>query len=308
MHMETPPASGTVSAEIPEPREGRKKVKELEVMVSDVVRETPDTTTLILFTGNDRLTYEAGHFLSIDPHQFDGLSRWIDFLEDLKAKKEPPRAYSLYSAPHEKYLAITIKEERYVSGQTKYPPLLSPLLVHRLQRGARMTVIGFAGPYVLPKDIESRTDHLVHVCAGSGSVPNLSILKHALATGMKLKHTFVYSNKTWDDVIYRDELARIEREHPDKVKVVHCITRDPDASRRAPNVFPSRITPEILKQAVPDWSAVEVFSCGPAITKYEKAAAKEKGVDPAPRFMESVLKSLAEVGCPKERIHKESYG
>lgn len=307
MEMETNRIA-PVSAEIPEPREGRKKVKELEVMVSDVIRETHDTTTLLLFTGNDRLTYEAGHFLSIDPHQFQGLSRWIDFLEDLKGKKEPPRAYSLYSAPHEKYLAITIKEERYVSGQTKYPPLLSPLLVHRLQRGARMTVIGFAGPYVLPKDIEAKTDHLVHVCAGSGSVPNLSILKHALETGMKLKHTFVYSNKTWDDVIYRDELARIERENPDKVKVVHCITREPEAARRGPNVFASRITPAILKQVVPDWSSVEVFTCGPAVTKYDKAAAKEKGVEPAPRFMESVLQSLAEVGVPKPKIHKESYG
>ena len=304
MSMTTP----DVSAEVPEPREGRKKVKELEVMVSDVIRETHDTTTLVLFTGNDRLLYEAGHFLSIDPHQFDGLQRWIDFLEDLKGRREVPRAYSLYSAPHEKYLAITIKEERYVSGQTKYPPLLSPLLVHRLSRGMRMTVIGFAGPYVLPKDIEARTDHLVHICAGSGSVPNLSILKHALATNMKLSHTFIYSNKTWDDIIYRDELARIERANPDQVKVIHFVTREPDAAKYGPNVHPGRITPAMLKKVVPDWSKVEIFTCGPAITKYDKLAAKEKGVEPAPRFLESVLASLAEIGVPKDKIHKESYG
>lgn len=298
----------TVSQEIPEPREGRKKVKELEVMVSEVVKETRDTTTLYLFTGNDRLQYSAGHFVSIDPHQFDFLSRWIEFMEDLKGRREVPRAYSLYSAPHEKYLAITVKEERYVRGQTKYPPLLSPVLVHRVGRGMRMTVIGFAGPYILPPDIESRTDHLVHVCAGSGSVPNLSILKHALATDMKLKHTFIYSNKTWDDIIYRDELARLERLHPQKLKVVHCVTRDPEATTRGPNVFASRVTPELLKKVVPDWSAVEVFSCGPAITKYEKAIAKEKGVEPAPRFMEAAVAALLEVGLPKERLHKESYG
>src|SRR5687767_12171291 len=105
--MEEP--GSQVSSEIPEPREGRKKVKELEVMVSDVVKETHDTTTLYLFTGNDRLEYRAGHFLSIDPHQFSFLERWVDFLEDLKGRREVPRAYSLYSAPHEKHLAITIK-------------------------------------------------------------------------------------------------------------------------------------------------------------------------------------------------------
>src|SRR5215475_13956623 len=171
-----------------------RRIKELEVMVADVVIETPDTTTLVLFTGNDRLDYSAGHFLTIDPHQFEALERFIAFLEDLKGKKEPPRAYSMSSAPHERYLAVTVKEERYVSGLTKYPPLLSPLLVQQTVRGARMMITGFTGPYTLTKRILAERDHLVHICAGSGSVPNFSILKHALEAYPKLKHTFVYSN------------------------------------------------------------------------------------------------------------------
>src|SRR5438128_5292657 len=158
-----------------------RRIKELEVMVADVIVEAPDTTTLVLFTGNDRLEYSAGHFLTIDPHQFEALERFTAFLEDLKGKREPPRAYSMSSSPHERYLAVTVKEERYVSGSTKYPPLLSPLLVKRIPRGTRLVVTGFTGPYTLPEDIESRTDHLVHVCAGSGSVPNYAILKYALA-------------------------------------------------------------------------------------------------------------------------------
>ena len=43
------------------------RIKELEKMVADVIVETPDTTTRVLFTGNDRLEYRAGHFLTIDP-------------------------------------------------------------------------------------------------------------------------------------------------------------------------------------------------------------------------------------------------
>src|SRR5438045_5651703 len=104
-----------------------RRIKELEVMVADVIVEAPDTTTLVLFTGNDRLDYKAGHFLTIDPHQFQALERFTAYLEDHKGKKEPPRAYSMASSPDERYLAITIKEERYVSMKTKYPPLLSPL-------------------------------------------------------------------------------------------------------------------------------------------------------------------------------------
>src|SRR5215510_3481770 len=143
---------------------GSRRIKQMEVMVAS---ETPDTATLVFFTGNDRLEYSAGHFLTIDPHQFEALERFTAFLEDLKGKREPPRAYSMSSAPHEKYLAVTVKEERYQSGVTQFPPLLSPLLVKRTVRGMRLTVTGFTGPYTLPDNIEAQTDHIVHICAGS---------------------------------------------------------------------------------------------------------------------------------------------
>src|SRR5437667_3828587 len=182
-------------------------------MVADVIVEAPDTTTLVLFTGNDRLEYSAGHFLTIDPHQFEALERFTAFLEDLKGRREPPRAYSMSSAPHERYLAVTVKEERYVSGMTKFPPLLSPMLVKRTTRGMRLVVTGFTGPYTLPPDISARTNHIVHICAGSGSVPNFSMLQFALAHYSTLRHTFIYSNKTLDDVIFRDDLARLDSQH-----------------------------------------------------------------------------------------------
>ncbi len=287
------------------PEPSRKKTKQLEVMVAETVRETPDTTTLVLFTGNDHLEYRPGHFLTIDPHQFHALERFTAFLEDQKGKKEPPRAYSLASAPHEKYLAITVKEETYTSGVTKYPPLLSPILTHRIRIGARMEVTGFTGPYVLPEDIEDRTDHIVHVCAGSGSVPNLSIVKHALHEGLKPKHTFMYTNKTWEDVIFRDELEALAHDFPDKLKIVHSLTREQGELNGATK---GRINLELLKKHVPDASTAEFFVCGPAATRWEKQRAKQSG-EPAPvRFMESALGLLEELGVEKKRVHKESYG
>src|SRR3979409_543859 len=136
----------------------------MEVMVAESVQETADTATLVFFTGNDRLDYKAGHFLTIDPHQFEALERFIAFLEDLKGKREPPRAYSMSSAPHEHYLAVTVKEERYISGTTKFPPLLSPLLTKRTTRGMRLVVTGFTGPYTLPSAIGSRArGHPPHI-------------------------------------------------------------------------------------------------------------------------------------------------
>jgi 3-ketosteroid 9alpha-monooxygenase subunit B len=282
-----------------------RRIKELEVMVADVIVETPDTSTLVLFTGNDRLDYKAGHFLTIDPHQFEALDRFTAFLEFLKGKTEPPRAYSMCSAPHERYLAVTVKEERFVPKVTKYPPLLSPLLVKRTVRGMRLVVTGFTGPYTLPPDITSRTDHIVHICAGSGSVPNLSILKFALEHHPTLRHIFIYSNKTWDDVIFRDTLTELAARHPGRLRVVHTLTREEKVGRAMRS---GRVDQTLLREMIPDPSAPIVYLCGPGISKFDREAAKEAGTAPQPRFIESVLDNLRAIGVPDERIKRESYG
>jgi ferredoxin-NADP reductase len=285
-----------------------RRIKELEVMVADVVVETADTSTLVLFTGNDRLEYRAGHFLTIDPHQFEALERFTSFLEDLKGRREPPRAYSMCSAPHERYLAVTVKEEQYVSGSTKYPPLLSPMLVKRTVRGMRLVVTGFTGPYTLPADIASQTDHIVHVCAGSGSVPNLSMLKFALVHHPTLRHTFVYSNKTWHDIIFRDALAGLQAAHPDRLTVIHTLTREPNPGLFGPTVRRGRITGDLLREVVPDLASCVLYVCGPGISKWDREAARERGGEPQPRFLESVLHDLQKLGVPNARIKRESYG
>ena len=43
------------------PAETSRRIKQLEVMVADVIVEAPDTTTLVLFTGNDRLEIGRAH-------------------------------------------------------------------------------------------------------------------------------------------------------------------------------------------------------------------------------------------------------
>jgi ferredoxin-NADP reductase len=290
------------------PAAGKRRIKQLEVMVADVIVETPDTATLVLFTGNDRLEYSAGHFLTIDPHQFEALERFTAFLEDLKGQREPARAYSMCSAPHERYLAVTVKEERYLSGMTKFPPLLSPMLVKRTVKGMRLVVTGFTGPYTLPADVERETDHIVHVCAGSGSVPNFSMLKFALEHHPKLRHTFVYSNKTWSDVIFREALTTLAAQHPDRLKVIHTLTREPDKSIVGSNVRAGRVDLTLLREAIPSPTEPLVYVCGPGISKWDVAQAEANGTKPTARFLETVLGELKTLGVPNARIKREFYG
>jgi 3-ketosteroid 9alpha-monooxygenase subunit B len=238
-------------------------VRTRHVTVAAVVSETPDAATLV-YDAPDEPDYRGGQYLTIDPHQFPTLLRFVQLMELLKKRKEPARAYSMASAPHEP-LAITIK-------------------------------------------IESRTDHIVHVCAGSGSVPNWSILKSALRERTRLRHTFLYSNTTWDDVIYRDALEALAAAHPDRLSLVHTLTRQTDFTRVPAGVRSGRITSSLVREMVRDYSTAVFYACGPALSPWQRLSARDKGVQPAPRFIESVHDIIRELGVPRRRLKTESYG
>ena len=287
-------------------RTPRRRVRELEVEVVQARRDTPDTTTLFMSTGDEPIEYEAGHFCTIDPHQFGELEHFTAYLEDQKRQREKPRAYSMASAPHEQHLAITIKEERYESGETPYPPLLSPLLTYYIQEGRRLVISGFTGAYTFPADVYERTDHIIHVCAGSGIVPNRSLIKESLHRGDPLRHTLLFSNKTRRDIIYFEEFEVLREQYPDRLDVIHCITReDPAGIRGARN---GRISEELLREVAPDPSSVLAYSCGPGITPYERKATRAKGETPEPRFVENMVALLQEHGLDKKQIRQESWG
>ncbi|MBX5482427.1 MAG: oxidoreductase [Myxococcaceae bacterium] len=286
----------------------RIKPRPFEVVVSRVIQETPDTVTLDLFTGNERIDYKAGQFLTIDVHQFKVLGRFASFLEDLKKRKEPPRAYSVGSAPHEPFISITVKEEPYVPGVSAYPPLLSPLLVHQTQVGTRMIVTGFTGAYTLPDEPEPGRDHVVHICAGSGIVPNFSILKEDLRVTRRYRHTLLFSNKTYQDICYADPLRQLERDFPERLKVVHFLTRETDPRYFGEKVRKGRITAEAIRELVPDLDRALFYLCGPAITGWERRKAMETKSQATPRFLETILEHLHSLGVDTKKVKRESWG
>ncbi len=288
--------------------DGRQTIEPREVVIEKIVRETADAVTLVFRGGGAPPFYRAGQFLTIDPRQFPQLEGMLRYFEGTKGRREPPRAYSMSSAPHEARLAVTVKVEPFDPGRAPFPPILSPLLVHGLFPGQRLEVVGFTGPYTLPDDVESRTDHVVHVCAGSGIVPNFSILKDALHRGLNLRHTLLYGNKTYDDIIFRAELERLERAHPGRLRVIHSLSREDRAERHGPAYRQGRIGRHLLEAVLEDRRRALVFACGPGITPYERRAARAKGLEPAPRFLETVLGHLQELKVEKNRIHNESYG
>ena len=305
----TGPPRGTSTARAPA---RASRIGTFDAAVVDAIRETADATTLVLDLGAHG-GYRAGQYVSIDPHQFAGLQSFVEFLEQLKGRREPPRAYSMCSAPHEPYVAITIKEELFQAGTTPYPPLLSGLLTHRIRAGDRLVVTGFAGAYVLPEDVEERADHILHVCAGSGSVPNVSMIKDSLHRHTRLRHTLLYSNKSWAEIIFRDELNTLHQRHPARFRVVHTLTREPGPLPEPPGmpagcVVAGRVTAELLNATLAVEPNSLVYACGPAISVWERRASVAAGTTPAPRFLESMLSHLNALGVPPARVKVEAFG
>ena len=304
--------SESASADAPAPKKAPPRpLKKVVSTCVDVVRNTHDTVTL-LFDCGEQPVYTAGQFISIDPKQFPELSRQIAFLEHLKGKKEKHRAYSMSSAPAEKTVAITVKAEGFDAQHDKYPPLLSPFLASEGMKGRKVQFIGYTGAYTLDDDHDQHTSQVLHLVAGSGIVPNYALLKDELLQKKhpSVKHTMVYVNKTASDVILLDELEKLHAEFKERFELIHCITRDEEASitARGAHWRKGRPTFEWVKSLVNDPSTVLIFACGAAITEHQRAAAEALGTQPAPRFMEGVEEIVHALGVKKPRYKSEEFG
>jgi len=70
----------------------------------------------------------------------------------------------------------------------------------------------------------------------------------------------------------------------------------------------SRVRLDLLRELVPPKLDCHFFICGPGISTFERASAKAEGVEPTPRFLESVLADLGTFGVQRDQIKRESYG
>ncbi len=285
-----------------------KKLRPIRAVVVKAEQETPDTWTLHLFVSDEDKDYQAGQFISIAPQQFPELADFTKYFEYQKGKKEQVRAYSLTSAPHEKYLAITIKPEVYEALPQSYPPLLSPLLASNGLVGREIEILGYTGAYIIPQDLGS-LDHVVHLCAGSGIVPNFSILKDQLINhkNPEVKHTLIYVNKTFNDIIFHEPLNQLARKYPERFNIKYFMTQE-NFNPHDPAYVPGRPSIGQVRDLVSDPKKALFFACGAAITKWQKKHAEETGTSPRPRFMEWVAEIMEELSVDKKQFKREIYG
>jgi 3-ketosteroid 9alpha-monooxygenase subunit B len=286
----------------------KKKIRTIAGVLHRARQETRDSWTLDIAVADSDRDYKAGQFISIDPHQFVELADFIKYFEFHKGKVEPIRAYSLSSAPHEDYVSITIRPESYHASPSAYPPLLSPFLASDLFLGRPIEFEGYTGAYTMPEDSSALT-HALHVVAGSGIVPSYSVIKdELLAKKSNINHTLIYVNKSYDNIIFHQELRKLEELFAERLKVYYFLTREERNQTWPANYYYGRPHAELLKQLLEHKEKSVVFACGPAVTKWQKKEAALKNEVLQPRFMEWVNETIEKIGIDKKRFKREVYG
>jgi ferredoxin-NADP reductase len=229
--------------------------------VTELIDETPRTRSLAL-----ELPGWPGH----------RAGQHVDVRLTAEDGYQAQRSYSIASGPEDAHLVLTV--ERLDDGE------VSPYLVDELRAGDELELRGPIGGYFVWE--RSLGGPLLLVAGGSGVVPFRAILRHQAAAGDGVPTRLLYSSRSLEDVIYRDELMRLGA--GENVGVVFALTREWPADWTGHR---GRIDGQFLDQVV--WPAEQrplVYVCGPS------------------SFVEAVAALLVDRGHEAGRIRTERFG
>jgi len=228
--------------------------------VHDVVPETPRVKT-IAFDVPDWPGHCAGQHVDVRLTAEDGY--------------QAQRSYSIASAPDSPRIELTV--ERLDDGE------VSPYLTDELRPGDQIELRGPVGGYFVWEP--SQGGPLLLVGGGSGVVPLMAMIRLRARAHSRADTRLLFSSRSWDDVIYRDELKRLEG---DGLRVVHTLTR---SQPRGWTGHSRRVDAEMLAEVGPSPAErPHVYVCGPT------------------PFVEVVAGSLVELGHDPQRVKTERFG
>jgi ferredoxin-NADP reductase len=230
--------------------------------VVELIQETPRVASLVLrvpeWHGHD-----AGQHVDVRLTADDGY--------------QAQRSYSIASAPADPRLQITV--ERLEDGE------VSPYLVGEVKVGDRIELRGPIGGYFVWK--AGTSTPLLLVAGGSGVVPLMAMIRHRIAAGSMVPTRLLYSSRTADEIIYKEELDRLASSG-DGVAVAYTLTRAQPGGWKG---YSRRIDREMVKEvAWPKQQSPSVFICGPT------------------SFVESAAGLLVDLGYDPLRIKTERFG
>ena len=188
------------------------------------------------------------------------------------------RSYSIASEP-EREGEIDLTVELVADGE------VSAFLHEVAAEGDRIEVRGPIGGYFVWE--APRGGPLLLVGGGSGVVPLMAMLRHRAAANGSVPARLLYSSRTYDDVIYRDELDRLAARR-DGFELFHALTRAQPPGWKG---YARRIDERMLGDVSRIYGAKALaYVCGPTA------------------LVESVADALLQLGLKAERIRTERFG
>jgi ferredoxin-NADP reductase len=243
----------------------RDPVRRLEWLLAEVreiVVETYRVKSLLLY-----VTGWQGHL----PGQH------VDIRLTAEDGYQAQRSYSIASPPEAELLSLTV--EQVDNGE------VSPYLAHDLNTGDEFELRGPIGGYFV-WTVATRGP-LCLIAGGSGMVPLMAMLRHRDKRKVRAPTLLLYSSRSREDIIYREELEAMVRRDPN-LRVVNTLTRSHPAGWRG---YRRRIDKALLTETVfPPEQNPKIFVCGPT------------------SFVEGVSGSLVELGHDPVSIRTERFG
>jgi ferredoxin-NADP reductase len=226
--------------------------------IADVRAETPTVKTLVLDV-DGWPGHRAGQHVDVRLTAEDGY--------------QAERSYSIASAPDGALVELTV--ERVEDGE------VSPYLTEEARPGDQLEIRGPVGGYFVwdPRP----GGPVLLVGGGSGIVPLMAMARQRAAAGDDVPVCLLYSARSWDDVIYRDDLDALRG---DGLDVVYTLTRSqPDGWTG----YSRRVDANLLREVAPPDFAL-AFVCGPT------------------PFVEAVASALVSLGHDPSRVRTERFG
>jgi ferredoxin-NADP reductase len=187
------------------------------------------------------------------------------------------RSYSIASAPESKNVMLTV--ERIEEGE------VSPYLSIDVQSGDQFELRGPIGGHFVWA--VSQGGPLFLIAGGSGVAPLMAMLRHRAAAKSNVPATLLYSSRSFEDIIYREELDKLAATG-NGPNVVHTLTRKqpPGWSGGA-----RRIDRAMLESAgFPASAKPRIFICGPT------------------QLVESTSQTMLDLGHDRTLIKTERFG
>jgi glycine betaine catabolism B len=237
--------------------------------VSELITLSPTAKAIRINLENKPFQFQPGQFIMMEMD----LESTGKFKVSGDKKRIQKRPFSMSSSPlSQDYLEVTVK--------TTESAFVSDYLVNYLTEGEKIAITGPFGKFFF-NEAETRPN-IMMIGAGSGISPLMSILRHIRGKKLHLKTHLLYSNKTENEILWRDEIESLS-ENENSTHEFTLTQEDWQGTQ-------GRINKDMISNSSFLLKETDFYLCGP------------------PEFVKATENMiLEELKVPKENIKKEVY-